>query len=273
MKEIPALVALSALLMLTSSVMSPATARAASQSTVPAAKVRSFEVLGIHLGMTPAQADAALAKHGYTLTSAGSTSPGDLSISSLCVNDYISRLRSGKPASAGYPLVGSDLDGKCVYRQSPAYHGDSFAGTHLVIMYCEDYPAHSGTMRAVQITYSTNSVRTDADAQAFRQAVFERMGTQPTWQSKDRKSGSYCSSLYFDSGPRIGTSPCGVDSLVGFGILGPGLQRVDAIEPEVTLDYSALGSLGLQDRDFMITRITAINKAIQATRSQSKTPF
>lgn len=273
MKGSPTLLVLSALVLLTFFVTSPATVLAASHSTVPAAKIRSFEVLGIHLGMTPAQADAALAKHGYTLTTAGSTSPGDLSISSLCVNDYITSLKSGKPASAGYPLVGSNSDGKCVYRQNPAYHGNSFAGTYLVITYCEDYPAHPGTMRAAQIAYSTNYVRTDADALAFSRAVIERMATQPTWQSKDRKSGSYCSLLYYNSGPSLDTSPCGVDSLVGFGILGPGLQRVDATEPGVTLDYSALGSLRLQDRDFMINHITAINKAIQATRSQSKTPF
>lgn len=122
-KGSPSLVILSALLLLTACIISPALGRATSQSTVPAAKILSFEVLGIHLGMTPAQADAALAKHGYTLSTAGSTAPGDLSISSLCANDYITRLKSGRPASPSYPLVGSDSDGKCVYRQNPHYTG------------------------------------------------------------------------------------------------------------------------------------------------------
>ena len=86
MKGTPAALTASALFALASCILTAAAAQAASPSVALAAKIRSFEVLGIHLGMTPAQVDGALAKHGYSLTTSGPW-PEDLTHSDLCVND------------------------------------------------------------------------------------------------------------------------------------------------------------------------------------------
>ena len=238
-----------------------------------AAKIRSFEVLGVHLGMTPVQVDAALAKHGYSLKSADATSPNDLTHSGLCVNEYIGALRTGKPVAANIPFSG--LGGNCVYWQQPAYRGNMLSGRNLLIYYSEDYPAHPGTMRVSQMEFS-QPLQTDADAKAFRLALFSRMRMRPTWESEDQTTGSYCSLSYSSPGPNRNDSPCPVDRFGGFSIGGPGSQRADAKEPGVTLSYSAMAggaSLALQDRDFMIVHAAASNKAIEATRSPAKTPF
>jgi hypothetical protein len=243
-------------------------AQAISPNAVLAAKIRSFEILGIHLGMTAAQVDAALAKRGYGLTSADATSADDLTHSGLCVNDYIGALRAGKPVSSNIPDSGSG--GKCVYWQQPA---SFISGRNLLVYYCEDYPAHPGTMRVVEILFN-QSLQTDADAQAFRPALFSRMGLRPTWESKDRMRGSYCSFKYWTNRMSIiaDSSPCPEDPT--FIFLGPGAQHVDAEERGVTLSFSATaGSVALQDRDFMIAHRTAVNKAIETTRSPAKMPF
>jgi hypothetical protein len=255
----------SALLALTSCVLTAETAHAASPSVTLAAKIRSFEVLGIHLGMTLAQVDAALVKHGYSLTSVDAPWPDDLTHSGPCVNDYIAALRAGKSLT--------ESSGKCVYWQQPAYHGNLVSGRNLLIYYCEDYPTRPGTMRVVEITFN-QSLQTDADARAFKLALFSRMGMRPTWESKDRTSGSYCSFKYWTDRMSLvsDSSPCPVDPT--FIFLGPGAQHVDAEERGVTLGYSSKGgSLALQDRDFLIIHRTASNKAIEATRSPAKMPF
>jgi hypothetical protein len=135
--------------------MGPATGRSAPQSAVPAAKIRSFEVLGIHLGMTPAQVDLALAKHGFSLTSGiDPIAKDDLTHSGLCVNDYVAALKAGKSVPADWS---QDMEGgKCAYWQQPAFHGDVLAWPHLLIYYCEDYPDHPGVMRMVEITLGEN---------------------------------------------------------------------------------------------------------------------
>jgi hypothetical protein len=101
--------------------------RAASQGTVPSAKIRSFEALGIHLGMTPAQVDTTLVRHGFSLASGvDPTVKNDLTHSGLCVNDYIAALKAGKPVSAGLPRDTGE-GGECVYWQQPAYQGNVLA--------------------------------------------------------------------------------------------------------------------------------------------------
>ncbi len=272
MKGSPGLVVLSALLLFTACVVSPAVGRTESLGTVPAAKIRSFEVLGIHLGMKPAEVDAALAKNGYSLTT-DPTTPGDLTHSWFCVSDYIGALREGRPASTFSRDPGSG--GNCVYWQQPAYHGNVLSGRNLLIYYCEDYPAHPGTMRVVAITFK-QPLQTDADAQSSRRAVFSRMGLKPTWVSNNGNSGSYCSFKYSTDHMALASdsSPCGEDGTLNPS--NPGYQHVDDTERGVTLDYSAAAGgefLGLQDRDFIIIHRTASNKAIEATHTPAKTPF
>ena len=243
-----------------------ATAHAAAEDAAIAAKIRAFEVFGIRLGMTPDQVDAALEKHGFSFTSGNDPSEkNDLTHSGLCAGDYIDDLKTGKPV----PYDWSEEDGgKCVYMQQPAYQGNILSWPRLLIYYCEDYPSHPGSMRVVQIHVEEN-LQTDADAKAFRQALFARTERRPTWESKDLTSGAYCSVKNFSGDTDV--SPCPADaSIVDFD---PG--RYDpSKEHGVTLEYSsAAGTLTLQDRDFIIAHRTSAWKAIQATRSSAKTPF
>jgi hypothetical protein len=266
MKGSPALV-VAALLLTTYVFTGPAIGRTAAEGAVPAAKIRSFEVLGIHLGMTPTQVGVALAKQGFSLTSGiDPTVKNDLTHSGLCVNDDIAALRAGKPVSASLPQDTGE-GGKCVYWQQPAYQGNVLSWPHLLIYYCEDYPAQPGVMRVVEISVGENP-QTDADAKAFRQAIFARIGRKPTWESKDQTNGAYCSLNNYS--PDFGTSPCPTDpTILEFN---PGVHDL-TIRQGVTLEYSAYGHAIIQDRDFIIAHRTFAWKAIQATHSPVKAPF
>jgi hypothetical protein len=254
LKEIRAFLVLGTLIVLASCLII-APGRAASANAVLAAKLRAFEVLGVHLGMTPEQVGAALAKHGYT---------DDLTYSDLCVNQYIGALRTGTIA----PDKTVRLGGKCVYSQTSGYRGQAGSGPSLGITYCEDYPAHPSIMRAVQIVFN-QPLQTEADAKAFRLALYARLRSRPTWEDGGLTMGAYCSSTLAKRGADC--FPRG-----DFFIHGPGSQSVDPKDPGVTLSYRATAQgemLEVEDRDFMIVHVAASNKAIEATRTPSKTPF